>query len=382
MMKILIAPNAFKNSLHADEVADALLAGLKKSGLEAEYTLLPVGDGGDGTGPLLIRALNGRSVGSLATDPLGRKIKTSFGFVEESRTAIIELAGISGLRLLKPEEYDPLHASTYGLGEQIRQALDMGSKKIILGIGGSATADAGCGLAKALGLRFIDGAGKEFDPLPANLPELADIDLDKLDPRIFDTEIIVLCDVRNFLLGEKGAAKFFGKQKGASDADIEYLENAILHLTAVIRKKTGQDPNAFPHGGAAGGTAAGLKIFLHAQLVEGIEFFLDTIHADSVLENTGLLITGEGRIDSQTLEGKAPWGIARRAKKKNIPVIGIAGEIDEDPELKNYFDKLISINDPSSPVQLSMKQTPVNLLRAGEEIGRQLKGSQGDPLKL
>ena len=280
------------------------------------------------------------------------------------------MADVSGLKLLQQKELDPLHATSFGCGELIRAALDKGAKKIILGVGGSATIDGGCGALQAMGVRFLDRSKNELRGLPESLTNLDTIDISGIDKRIFDTELIILCDVDNFLLGEKGAASVFGPQKGASEQDVIQLENALTRLRDISFLQTGSDMNKLRHGGAAGGISAGLNIYLHARLVQGIEYFLDMTGFDKALENTDLLITGEGRIDLQTLEGKAPYGVARRAKKKNIIVIGLAGQVPltANTELDQYFDVLMSINQPYEDLETAMSHTecesPANILRA------------------
>ncbi len=373
-MNILVAPNAFKNSLSAEDAAEAIRRGLLKSGLQCNIQLFPVGDGGDGTALLLIKKNNGVFTTARATDPMGKIIDTSFGFIDDGNTAVIEMANISGLRLLGNRKPDPVHASSYGTGELIRIALDEGARKIVLGIGGTATVDGGCGILHALGFRFLDKAKKELLPVPENLVRLDSIDVSGLDQRLSITELLVLCDVDNILLGEKGAAVVFGPQKGASEKDVILLENALCNLADVAFRQTGKDMNAIRHGGAAGGTAAALSIFLNARLVQGIEYFLDNTGFDEVLQSANLLITGEGSIDLQTLEGKAPFGVARRAKKKNIPVIGLTGTIPDttNTPLQNYFDIIKSINRPEDDIQSSIRHTSANLQTTACQIGKLL----------
>jgi glycerate 2-kinase len=371
-MHILIAPNSFKNSLPAPDAAEAIKQGLLQSGLRCSIQCFPIGDGGDGTASLLIHSLDGRFYDTEANDPLGRKIKTSIGFIEFGQTAVIEMADISGLKRLQPGEKDPLHTSTFGTGQLIRIALDKGVRKIILGIGGSATVDGGCGLLQALGIRFLDPSKKEMLPIPENLVHLESIDMTKLDKRIRDTEFIVLCDVENPLLGDNGAAAVFGPQKGASPEDVTLLEKALHKLRDVCYRQKGKDMNAVRHGGAAGGSAAGLGVFLNARLVQGIEYFLDLTGFDEALEKANLLITGEGSIDLQTLEGKGPFGVARRAKKKNIPVIGLAGKVptEANTELEFYFDALLAIGHQPEVIQDAIEHTASNLQRTAEQVGK------------
>ncbi|MFI5131306.1 MAG: glycerate kinase, partial [Chitinophagales bacterium] len=321
-MHILIAPNAFKNSLDAGDVAAAINEGLKQSNLTCTTTPFPVGDGGDGTGALIIQHLNGTVIKVKVQDPFGRKISSSFGLIDNGNTAVIEMANASGLRLLKPNELDPLHASSFGTGELIKQALDKNVDKIIICVGGSATVDGGSGILQALGFIFLDKHKKELNKLPGKLMEADAIDFSTIDPRIANCKLIILCDVENKLLGKEGAAAIFGPQKGASPADVEKLEASLSNLKEVILKLTGKDISTIKHGGAAGGVAAALSALLNAQLVNGIDYFLSLTGFETVLENTDLVITGEGSIDEQTLQGKGPFGVAKKAKDKKLPVIG------------------------------------------------------------
>ncbi|MEJ0082116.1 MAG: glycerate kinase [Puia sp.] len=373
-MHILIAPNAFKNSLSAPDAAKAIYDGLLDSGLTCSMACFPVGDGGDGTASLIVQHLNGFFMNVPANDPLGRKINAPIGYVDDGKTAVIEMADISGLKLLQQKELDPLHATTFGCGELISAALRQGAIKIILGVGGSATIDGGCGALQAMGARFLDRSKNELKGLPESLNDLDTIDITGIDKRIFDTEFIILCDVNNFLLGEKGAASVFGPQKGASKQDVIQLENALTRLRDISFSQTGSDMNSLRHGGAAGGISAGLNVFLNARLVQGIEYFLDITAFDKALEKTDVLITGEGCIDLQTLEGKGPYGVAHRAKKKNITVIGLAGKIPltGNAELDRYFDVLMSINQPHEDLETAMSRTNMNLRKTSFELGKMI----------
>jgi len=370
-MEILIAPNAFKNSLDATAVANAIQKGLMQSKLSCTANCFPIGDGGDGTAALLLRRFNGTIVTAEVHDPLGKKINTSFGLIDEGKTAIIEMADASGLRLLKTEDYDPLHATTFGTGELIIQALNKHVNKIIIGIGGSATVDGSVGILEALGARFLDDKNKMLMRMPESLSDLAHIDLSNLDKRIFDTELIVLCDVDNILLGDDGAAIIFGPQKGASVEEVKKLEAGLAKLRDIALHQKGIDMSILKYGGAAGGTAAGLSVFLDAKLVNGIEYFLDITAFDEALQKTDLVITGEGSIDLQTLQGKGPFGVACRAKKKNIPVIGVAGKIPlvADIYLQQYFDVILPINNEISDMDIALQNTSANLTRTAKTIG-------------
>jgi glycerate 2-kinase len=373
-MRVLIAPNAFKNSLQADEAARAIATGLEHSRLECSTECFPVGDGGDGTAELLNRKLGGRTVPLEVQDPLGRKVLSSFGWVEERRLAVIELADASGLRLLSRTELDPLRASTFGTGELIRKALDLSAQQILLGVGGSATVDGATGLLRALGVRFLDATGRELLSPPQSLVDLRALDLSGMDPRLADCELIVLCDVANPLLGPQGAAAVFGPQKGAAPGVIVILEDALQRFAAVVHRQTGRDVAHIPHGGAAGGVAAGLHGLLNAKLVNGIEHFLDATHFDAAVRQADLVITGEGSIDEQTLQGKAPYGVAKRAATRNIPVIALAGRVPLEPNesLQECFTALLSIGAGPESLEEAMGHTAQNLTRTAREVGNLL----------
>lgn len=370
-MRIIIAPNAFKNSLTASDVAKAIDKGLHQSKLDCETVCFPIGDGGDGTAALLIEHLNGERITTTIHDPIGRMIESSFGLTDHGKTAVIEMADASGLRLLKPEEYNPLYATSFGTGELIKIALDKGVKKIILCIGGSATVDAGTGIIKALGGKFFDIHEQELQHLPASLHELYAINLLGIDKRLLHTELFVLCDVENTLLGEYGAARVFGPQKGATKENVQQLEDGFKRLCNIVYDESGKDMSLIKYGGAAGGVAAGLHTFLNAKLVNGIDHFLDITGFNERLSKTDLVITGEGSIDKQTLQGKGPFGVAHHAKKYNLPVIGIAGRIPlmPDEELHMYFDILLPINNEAVEVSTAMQYTYENIVRTAKSLG-------------
>jgi glycerate kinase len=370
-MHILVAPNAFKNSLDAAKVAEAISNGLQKSKLSCTTTCFPVADGGDGTAGLLIDHLSGQIIDVIVKDPLKRKIPSSFGWIEKDKTAIIELAAASGLRLLKADEYDPLITTTYGTGELIIEALNKDATKIILCIGGSATVDGGTGILNALGIKFFDAERNELDDLPASLSSLAEIDIGSLNKRIANTEIIILCDVENPFLGPNGAATVFGPQKGASAKDVEFLEVGLTKFRDVVLNKTGKDMADIKHGGAAGGVAVSLHTFLNARLVNGIDYFLEATGFEKELKKADLVITGEGSIDEQTLHGKGPFGVAKRAKEFSLPVIAFAGRVVIAPgqSYQQYFDRFISINENIDNLELAMKNTYTNLEKAAERLG-------------
>jgi len=370
-MHILIAPNAFKNSLDAKKVAEAISNGLQKSKLSCTTTCFPVADGGDGTAGLLIDHLGGELINVIVKNPLKRKIPSSFGWIEKDKTAIIELAAASGLRLLKADEYDPLITTTQGTGELIIEALNKKATRIILCIGGSATVDGGTGILNELGINFFDAERNELGDLPASLSSLAEIDMTGLNKRVANTEIIILCDVENPLLGPSGAAAVFGPQKGASDKDVQLLEAGLTKFRDVVLNKTGKDMAIIKHGGAAGGVAASLHTILNARLVNGIDYFLEATGFEKELKKADMVITGEGSIDEQTLQGKGPFGVAKRAKEFSLPVIAFAGRvaITPDQSSQQYFDRIISINENIDDLGTAMKNTYMNLEKAAERFG-------------
>ena len=311
-------------------------------------------------------------------DALGRSIRSSFGLIDGGKTAVIEMADASGLRLLQPGELQPLVATSYGTGEQIKAALDKGAEKIIIGMGGSATVDGGIGILQALGLRFLDAAGQKLPGLPGTLAGLASVDVSWLDPRIAASEVIILCDVDNLLLGPVGAAAMFGPQKGASPQDVRQLDAALARLSAVAAQQTGKNMDAVKYGGTAGGASAGLYAFLNARLVNGIEYFLDLTGFDASLAKADLVITGEGSIDEQTLQGKGPFGVAYRAKLRGLPVIGLAGKVplEKNAALDSYFDVLKAIGHQPLDLPAAFAATRDNLVRTAMSIGNLLAISQ------
>lgn len=373
-MHILISPNAFKNSLNAEDAASAIRDGLMQSNLNCICNCFPIGDGGDGTGDLIIKKCGGIIVPTKVHDPLGRIVDATFGLIDSGKTAIIEMANASGLRLLKYSELNPLQSNSFGTGEQIRIALDKGATKIIIGMGGSATVDGGIGILQALGIRFLNAAGENLSDLPESLPQLATIDVSELDKRIFNCEVIIICDVDNKLLGDQGAAAIFGPQKGASESDVKKLEAALTRFTEVTLELTGRDMSSIKYGGTAGGAAAGLYAFINAKIVNGIEYFLQIMDFDSALGGANLVITGEGSIDGQTLQGKGPFGVAYSAKCKNLPVIGLAGKVpmNVNADLSKYFDVLLPIAHQPTDLATALSNTPSDLTRTACELGNLL----------
>jgi glycerate kinase len=373
-MNILIAPNAFKNSLNAQAVAEAMALGLAQSKLNCTCRLFPVGDGGDGTGSLLIKYLEGKIINADVHDALGRKITAAFGLIDNGQTAVIEMAGASGMRLLKAHELNPMLTNTAGTGELIKQALDKGANKIIIGMGGSATVDGGAGMLAALGMRFLNADGGLLNPVPAGLGELAIIDASGLDKRVLNCAIVILCDVDNKLLGDNGAAAVFGPQKGATANDVVKLEALLAKFAAIALKQTGIDITLANHSGTAGGAAATAHAFLNAELVSGATHFLKLTGFDEALQSADMVFTGEGSIDEQTLQGKAPAAVAALAKQKGLPVIGLAGKVPllYSKEMDQYFDVLLPIGNEPAALPGALKNTHDNLVRTSRQMGNLL----------
>lgn len=374
-MHILISPNAFKNSLDAVAVAAAIEKGLQQSNLACTTQCFPIGDGGDGTGVLITRARSGVFVNEKVHDPLGREIQAAYGIIDNGTTAVIEMATASGLHLIKDAERDPLRSSSFGTGELIKKALDRKVTKIILCVGGSATTDGGTGILSSLGIRFLDENKRLLNNMPLTLENLAFIDVSGLDERMSNCEIIIICDVSNKLLGEKGTAKIFGPQKGANEKQVNQLESFLKQFSQVSLQTTGIDMTEIVHGGAAGGVAAGLYTFLNARLENGIDYFLQITEFDNALEKANLVITGEGAIDLQTLDGKAPFGVAMKAQKMKIPIFALAGSIplQKNKELADCFPVLLSINPEPIELAVAIVSTEKNLVKTAQFIGELLQ---------
>lgn len=335
ILKIAVAPDSFKGSMTALEAASCIERGLRNVLAGVSVKKIPMADGGDGTVQAMVSATGGRTAKRLVRDPLGRKIKASFGLTGDGSTAIIEMAAASGLTLLKPHERNPMITSSYGTGELIRHALDLNVRKILVGIGGSATNDGGMGMARALGVRFTDGLGRDVPEGGGSLISICRIDISGLDSRLRGVVVEAACDVDNPLVGARGAARVYSPQKGATPAMVNKLEQGLRSLSRIIRKEIGIDIADVPGAGAAGGLGAGLMAFLGARLRPGVDIVVESVNLERRLKGCDIVITGEGRMDGQTVFGKAPAGVARVAKKLGLPVIAIAGSLG-----KNVHDVL------------------------------------------
>jgi len=329
-MKIVIAPQSFKGSLTAIEAAAAMARGVRTAAPAAEIIELPIADGGAGTVRAMAAAVGGELVETTVSGPLGKPATAVWARLPDG-TAVIEMASASGLALAG-DPLQPLDATTYGAGELIKAALDAGCRKIIVGLGDSATTDGGAGMAAALGTRFLDATGNEIPQGGQGLGKLDRIDISNLDERLKDATVQAACDVTNPLYGPEGAAYVYGPQKGATPDDIERLDAALRRYADTVKRDTGVDISAIAGGGAAGGLGAGLAAFLHAELKSGIDLVADAIGLEEHLKGAGLVLTGEGRIDSQTPRGKTVAGITRWARAASVPVIALAGMLGKGYE--------------------------------------------------
>ncbi|MEZ8357204.1 glycerate kinase [Vibrio splendidus] len=382
-MKIVIAPDSFKESLSAVSVAACIEKGFREIFPDADYVTLPLADGGEGTVDVLLQGLAGQKRTHQVEGPLGALVNAEWAMLEPSehnqnKTALIEIAAASGLDLLKPEQRDPLVASSFGTGQLILEAIEQGAQTIILGLGGSATNDGGAGIVQALGGTLLDNAGQELYRGGAALAELASIDLTGLDSRCADVELIVACDVDNPLCGDNGASHVFGPQKGATPDQVLILDKALANFAQIAESQGcvgGDDPVHKRTGyGAAGGTPMGLGLLFNMQIKPGIEMVLDVLQADEVLKGADLVITGEGQMDNQTLQGKTPYGIAKRASLQGIPTIGIAGSLGTEVEaLYGEMSSLFgTVRSPQSLDQV-LQEAEKNLTRTARNIAATLK---------
>jgi len=369
-IRVIVAPNALKGSLSAFEAASAIARGVRAADPNAELISLPIADGGDGTSAVLCAARGGVARETIVPDPLGRPVRASFALLAGGRSDVLDVATASGLALLQAREQDPLITSSRGTGKLISAALDAGVESIILGVGGSATVDGGAGLLAALGVGLLDASGAPIPSGGAGLSRLARIDLSRVHPAFSRVKLRVACDVDSPLLGPHGAARMFGPQKGASLEGVEELEQNLEHFAEVILQTTGREVRGAIAGGAAGGMAAGLFGILGASLEPGIDLVLETVGFDQALAGASLVLTAEGSLDQQSLRNKGPCGVGRWAKRRNVPVIALAGAIADDVRLSDFpdFAGMFSIcNRPMSKAE-AMARAGQLLERVSESV--------------
>lgn len=371
-MKVVVAPDKLRGSLSAREAADAIARGVLAAIPDARVVRVPVADGGEGTAETLADATGGRMVPVETLDALGRPVKAAYALLGDASTAVVEMAAASGLALLGPEERRPLSASTLGTGELIRAALDAGARKIIVGIGGSATTDGGTGMARALGARFLDCEGEELSPGGGELGRLARIDVSKLDDRLAAVDVWVASDVDNPLVGEQGAARVYGPQKGATPDDVDLLDSALGHYAKIVERDLGVAVEEIPGAGAAGGLGAGLIAFLGAALRPGVDLVLDVVGFDRAVEGADLVFTAEGRLDGQTARGKGPAGVARRAAELGVPVVALAGQVAADAGVLHAGGMTSYFALPAGPVSTeeAFRDAAERLADVAEEVSR------------
>lgn len=371
-MKIVVAPNALKGSLGSVAAAQAMSAGVRLAAPAAEIVQLPVADGGDGLLEVLGTGEGLERIPCRVTGPLGSPVDCALLYAADRRLAIIEMAAAAGLALLPSSGLDPMQATTFGVGELLRLALDHGARRIILGIGGSATSDGGTGLARALGARFLDAHGKELPGNAAALQHIKRIDLEQLDPRLAQAHIDVICDVDNPLLGAAGAARVFSPQKGASPEQVEAIEAGLENLANLVEQQLGRDIRNLRGGGAAGGLGAGLVVFLQAALRPGAELVLELTGFEAALDGASLVLTAEGRLDSQTAHGKAPAAVAGLASRHGIPCIALAGSLGPNLQALQAAGITACFSLCPGPLDLdaAMQQAAPLLTRACEQAVR------------
>ncbi len=371
-MKILIAADSFKDALPALDVCQSIARGIKRALPESEAILFPMADGGEGTAGILTFHSGGQWIEKEVNDPLFRPVTAGYGLSGDGKTAFIEMAEASGLPLLKQEERSALKTTTFGTGELIMDALERGATKIFLGIGGSATNDAGMGMAIALGYRFFDEDGERLPATGENLAKVTSIDKSHLKFNPEGVEVEVFCDVDNPLFGEKGAAHVYAPQKGADADAVEALDEGLRHFARLLEEKFGQDFAHVPGSGAAGGLGAGAMAFLGGRLRPGIEAVMDYTGFEDQLNEVQLVITGEGKVDSQTLHGKLIYGITRRAKAAGVPVIALCGALLATPEDIEAIGLKAAFSIQSRPLSLeeALKETAEGLERTAFMVGR------------
>ena len=372
-MKIVVAPDSFKGSVSALEAANAMEQGIRRVFPDAIIDKVPMADGGEGTVQSLVDATGGHIQTRRVIAPLENEVDAKFGILADGETAVIEMASASGLTLVPPDERNPLRTTTYGTGQLIHAALEAGCRRLIIGIGGSATNDGGAGMAEALGVRLLDVNGEQIPRGGAGLAELASIDITGLHPAIAETETVVACDVNNPLTGPDGASHVYGPQKGATPEMIETLDQHLAHFNGVLTQALGRSFNDIPGAGAAGGLGAGLMAFLNAELRLGVDIMIDAVGLEKRVEGASVVFTGEGQLDFQTVFGKTPVGVARVAKVHNIPVIAIAGGVADGAE---------AVYDAGIDAMLGIVQEPISLEGAVENATRLIANTAEQAARL
>jgi glycerate kinase len=374
-MKIVIAPDSFKESLTAMAVANEIEAGFREIFPDAEYCKLPVADGGEGTVQAMIDASGGKLVSLEVTGPLGEPVSAFYGLMGDGHTAVIEMAAASGLELVAPAQRNPLRTTSYGTGQLILHALNSGARRFVLGVGGSATNDGGAGMLQALGGKLFDATGADLAAGGGALNMLDRIDFSGLDVRIKDSVFEVACDVSNPLVGPQGASAIFGPQKGATPEMVARLDDNLRHYAAIIARDVGADVAEVPGAGAGGGIGAAMMAFLGGRLRPGSEIVTAAVGLDAAVADADLVITGEGRIDGQTIHGKTPVGVARVAQRHGKPVIAIAGSLAAGAAVVHAhgIDAVFAAVSRPCTVEEALAAAAVNVRSAARNIAATLR---------
>lgn len=373
-MNILIAPDSYKDSLTSVQVSKYIKKGILNVSKKHNIKLIPLADGGEGTVNSIVNASNGKIINKKVIGPLGKKVNAHFGIINNGKTAIIEMASASGLQLIPMDKRDPSITTTYGTGQLIKEALKYDVEDIIVGIGGSATNDAGVGMAQALGVKFLDKNNNDIEFGGINLEKISKINKNNIDPRIKDIDIKVACDVNNPLYGLNGAAHVYAPQKGANPIMVKTLDENLKYFHEIVKKELDINLNEIKGAGAAGGLGAGLVAFLNAELYDGINLILDIVNFDHYVKETDLVITGEGMLDGQSVNGKTPVGVARRAKKYGKPVIAIVGSLGTDVKkvLNEGVDSYFPIIDKPDFLNSIIKRSKELLINTTEQVIRSI----------
>ncbi|HHB1205180.1 TPA: glycerate kinase [Vibrio cholerae] len=371
-MKVVIAPDSFKESLTAKQVCDAIQAGLARVWHDAKFVAIPVADGGEGTVQSLVDATQGRLVEVKVMGPQGKRVEAFYGILGDNQTAVIEMAAASGLHHVPVAQRDPKLTTSFGTGELIRHALDQGVTKLIIGLGGSATNDGGVGMLAALGARFTNADGDPIQLTGGGLRELTHINLQDFDPRLQHCDILVACDVNNPSCGDKGASAVFGPQKGATPEDVQLLDGALRQFGLLTEKVTGKMVLESAGAGAAGGMGAALLAYTQARLRPGIEIVLETVQLAYQVSDADLVITGEGRIDSQTVHGKTPMGVAKVAKRFDVPVLALCGCTGDNYQAVYQcgIDAVFAAVPRAMSLEDALKESDFNLADLAENVAR------------
>lgn len=374
MKKFIVVPDSFKGTLSSKQICTVFKTLLSKHFPDAKIVTIPVADGGEGSVDCFLTAVGGVLVKRETVNPFFEKMECCYGLLNDGKTAIIEMASCAGLPLIEDRK-NPMLASTYGVGLLIKDALEMNVEEIILGLGGSATNDFGCGTAAALGVLFFNKNGETFIPTGGTLSQVDKIDISNVTTKINDVKLTIMCDVKNPVFGTNGASYVYAPQKGATKRQVEILDDGLRHICEIVKRDLNKDPSCLIGGGAAGAMAAGMQVFFDGNLRFGIDVVLDTVHFDDALEDASIVFTGEGKLDDQSLQGKVIAGVAKRAKEKNVPVVAIVGGIDGNlPQIYQMgVNSVFTINQMPEDFSVSRYKSEENLTKTVNNVLQILK---------